>query len=117
MKTLFRPKMDELEELISNEKIDLVFYGLNGDIRYDKTLADLRETRLKHIPSGYFKHLCGEYDTSSSFALWLATQILKKQVFPKEIAPDKTIPEKVDNILIINNTRNNNYSLIHVSTC
>ncbi len=56
--------------------IDWVFAGLNGDIDGDQGLHGMLLSKI--FPSGYnlaaWKHLCGEYHTSSAFATWAAAK-------------------------------------------
>ncbi len=101
---------------IEKEKLDLIILGMNGDNNFDSI--------YKHLIKEYFysgslltnyKHLCGEYVTSSSFALWLADCILKDQYIPDVIKIDKFENKIVKNILIYNHYRNINHSLMLIS--
>lgn len=98
---------------IGLQDIDLVLLGLNGDMKFDKVYYDLVKTTFKNNTCGYFKHLCGEYYTTSSFAMWLAAQVLKKQNIP-EIVKIKNTPDakQLRNILIYNHYRNINHSFL-----
>src|SRR6185437_13238212 len=62
-----RLKLFLQEEDITMAEADLV---LTGDHERDDDL-------FSSIPAIHFKNLCGEYPTSSAFALWLASMILK----------------------------------------
>jgi hypothetical protein len=73
------------------------------------------ETVLGHRPSGVYKHLCGEYPTSTAFALWLATNILKNGKVPAIMhAPVVSGPGK---ILIYNHYKNIHHSVYLLSSC
>jgi 3-oxoacyl-(acyl-carrier-protein) synthase len=98
-------------------KIDLVIMGMNGDMFYDENYNHLRKTLFNSIPCAYYKHLCGEYDTSSSFALYLASGILKEQIVPSVLRLDEKPIKDINNILIYNNLRNVNHSVILLSSC
>jgi 3-oxoacyl-(acyl-carrier-protein) synthase len=98
-------------------KIDLVIMGMNGDMFYDENYYHLRKTLFNSIPCAYYKHLCGEYDTSSSFALYLASRILKEQNVPSVLRLDEKPIKDINNILIYNNLRNVNHSVILLSSC
>ena len=63
------------------------------------------------IPSATFKHICGEYQTASSFAAWCAANILKNQIIPNSLLPTSK-PKKTEKILIFNSYQNTNHSLI-----
>jgi 3-oxoacyl-[acyl-carrier-protein] synthase II len=104
-----------LDAFLSDNKIEIDFalLGFNGDKRSDFIYHELINTSLKNISCGYFKHLCGEYHTASSFALWLASQILKIGDVP-EVVRVKSTPStaNIRNILIYNHYRNINHSFI-----
>ena len=124
--TLYKPgSNNELEDfikrfLVTNElelsDIDLVIMGNNGDPVFDRVYEDLATDLLKTIPTGRFKHLCGEYDTASSFALWIASGILRHQHVPSTISQHPFKGKKPKNILIYNHFRTINHSLILVTT-
>lgn len=97
--------------------IDLVIYGYNGDSRYDSLYDNIRNYALKGIPAAHYKHLCGEYFTSSSFALWLAAKIIGTQTIPDTVLRGTERPAKINNILIYNQYRNIDHSFILVSKC
>lgn len=98
-------------------KIDLVLMGMNGDINYDKNYYYLRRTLFSNIPCTFYKHLCGEYYTTTSFALYLASRILKEQNVPAVLRLDDKPLKDIKNILIYNHLRNVNHSVIMLSSC
>jgi 3-oxoacyl-[acyl-carrier-protein] synthase II len=98
-------------------QIDLILMGLSGDLLTDKVYYHLKNTLFSHIPCAYFKQLCGEYDTSSSFALYLASSILKEQYVPAVIRLDNKPVSEIKNILIYNHLRNIYHSVILLSSC
>jgi 3-oxoacyl-[acyl-carrier-protein] synthase II len=89
LKTLYKPKSIE-ESIIAFLKshsltindIDLVITGKNGDIKNDEVYNQLNDSLFKNTSLANYKHLCGEYPVSSSFALWIAANILKGGVVP-----------------------------------
>jgi|WetSurSiteA1Bulk_404760.scaffolds.fasta_scaffold00095_13 3-oxoacyl-[acyl-carrier-protein] synthase II len=97
--------------------IDLVITGINGDTTRDQVYHQLMDRMLKGRPFTCFKNLCGEYDTSSSFALWLAAMILKTQRIPEAIQPGDPIPGEINRILIYNHLRGNNHVLYLIERC
>ncbi len=123
--TFYSPKADlPLKEKISEflasieleiNDIDLVLLGFNGDNRLDPVYTDLLDTVFPGSPAGYYKHLCGEYHTSSGFALWLAANMLKRQSVPAIIKLNEYTHPSLKNILIYNNYLNINHSLILVT--
>jgi 3-oxoacyl-[acyl-carrier-protein] synthase II len=94
--------------------VDLVVSGENGDAGNDRLLKALAEKKLAHATRARFKHLCGEYCTASSFALWLAASILKNQTVPAALlTPGGTSSAgPVSTILVANQYLGNNYSLM-----
>lgn len=121
LKTLYKPK--DIEQGISNflkehdlniSDIDLVITGRNGDIKNDKIYNDLGQSFFTNSTLVNYKHLCGEYPTSSSFALWLAANIIKTGTVPVIVADVKIEPKKV---LIYNHYQGNYHSLMLLSAC
>jgi len=95
------------------DDIDIVITGKNGDVRNDEGYRQL--SLFKNTAIVNYKHLCGEYPVSSSFALWLASNMIKKGVIPtivKENDRDISSPKKV---LIYNHYQNKYHSLMLVS--
>jgi 3-oxoacyl-[acyl-carrier-protein] synthase II len=127
VKTFYRPKNQlDIEEHISQflvdaglttKDIDLVFLGINGNVAADSVYYKLMENSMKEIPSAYFKHLCGEYDTSSSFAMWLAAMAIKQQQVPAYIQLGDNLPHGINNVLIYNHLRGVNHALYLLERC
>jgi len=91
--------------------ISLVLYGSNGDLSNDEIYNHLKNGILKNSCSGYFKHLCGEYQTSGAFAMWLASVILESQQIPDALLPVNKKQGGLSNILL-HNSYGNNHSLL-----
>jgi len=82
MTTFYRPtdvheiKQQILSFLTAHEvnpdSIDLVITGNNGDSRGDHIYRQLIGSLFHKTPVTPYKHLCGEYPTSTAFALWMA---------------------------------------------
>lgn len=104
-------------EPVASGQTDLVLMGLSGDKVTDEIYYHLKNTLFRNNPCAYFKHLSGEYDTSSSFALYLASGILKEQKLPEIIRLDGRPIEKIRKILIYNHLRNAQHSVILLSSC
>ena len=99
---------DELQLFLKNNNlidsdIDVVINGASGDVDHDVVINGL----IKHVvPESLeikFKHLSGEYSTSTSFAIWLGAAILKNHKIPMavRIQPQRDI-KRMDTILVIN---------------
>jgi 3-oxoacyl-(acyl-carrier-protein) synthase len=125
VKTIYKPEnTNEIEKEIKHiltgnglimDDIDVFLTGMNGDQDFDPLYYSLAENLFPDKTLAYFKHLCGEYHTSVSFALWAAANILKRQVIPPVlILKDKGLTS-IRNILIYNQYRNVHHSLILVA--
>ena len=94
--------------------IDIVISGLCGDIKRDEMLRTLNDTYFTAQTILGYKHLCGEYMTSSAFALWLGSMIVETGNIPAEtIIRDTHRP--ISNILIYNAYKND-HAFILIST-
>lgn len=125
--TVFQPENEEAflaevesflaQQGIAYTAIDLLLSGENGDPGNDSLLKALAQKKMTGIAQARFKHLCGEYCTATSFAMWLAASILKKQTVPAVItrpeAPSSNKP--VSTILVVNQYLGCNYSLMLLS--
>ncbi|HZY37540.1 MAG TPA: beta-ketoacyl synthase N-terminal-like domain-containing protein [Mucilaginibacter sp.] len=121
LKTLYKPKNIEtaiVDFLKANtlrmEDIDLVITGRNGDTCNDEIYNTLSKTLFKNNAVANYKHLCGEYPVSSSFALWLAVNILKQQTVPPVIM-EKGAAVSPKRILIHNHYLQKYHSLMLVT--
>jgi len=123
--TFYKPISDSIPAYITEflersgkriDEIDLVLMGISGDPANDKVYGDVRNHLFKEKPQAWFKHLCGEYQTASSFGLWLAAMILKTGQVPETIRLEGAKPGMPGNILIYNHYRNLDHSLMLVSS-
>lgn len=121
---LYRPSAKEVEEAVDHllethslkkEDIDVVISGKNGDSHYEKSYLHFNQLFGK-TRKLYFKHLCGEYDTATSFACWLAAKIVETQTIPDYLTDPaeiiQTSLKKIRHILIYNNYFDLNQSMI-----
>ncbi len=102
---------------LSDNDIDLVILGLNGDCKYDPVYMEFADRYFPGKARGWYKHLCGEYHTATGFGLYVAANILKNQVYPDILKLKPTNPKRLKNILIYNHFRNVNHSFILVQGC
>lgn len=65
-----------------NNEIDLVLLGANGDSRSDAHYKSLQQSVFSTNNCTTYKQFCGEYPTSSAFALWFAANILHSGKMP-----------------------------------
>ncbi|RYZ32009.1 MAG: hypothetical protein EOP49_38155, partial [Sphingobacteriales bacterium] len=68
----------------NNNEVDMLVLGLNGD-QHDEAHYQQLMAAYPGVPVLAFKHLCGEYETSGGFALWLTCQLLSGAALPDEI--------------------------------
>ena len=126
LETYYKPgNLDESEKRISEflmrkqlsaDRIDLIIFGLNGDMHANKVYKHLQNGLFKNTNQACFKHLCGEYPTSSAFGVWLAANIIRRKTIPDIIQVNGPFARReVRNILVYNHDRNVNHSLILLS--
>ena len=101
---------------IHQDCLDLVILGMNGDVQYDKIYDYLRQSYFTgNTGFAVYKPLCGEYYTSSAFALWLATVMLKQQMVPAPVCLSPAASGRIKNVMIYNHIRNIEHSLMLVT--
>lgn len=101
----------------SLKNIDLVILGNNGDINFDSYYQDLSAGLFKDIPQAYYKHLSGEFDTASGFAFWLGAKVLKTQSVPHVVKLNDLEVSSPQTILLYNQYRGENHSLVLLQKC
>jgi hypothetical protein len=100
---------------IDIEDIDMVITGRNGDMKGDSIYKQLEGSVFRGKGSINYKHLCGEYSTSTSFAFWLAANIIKFGTVPAVTGYASSKSDKLNRILIYNHYHNIHHSLMLVS--
>ncbi|MBS1747599.1 MAG: beta-ketoacyl synthase chain length factor [Bacteroidetes bacterium] len=100
---------------LTAQDIDLVITGRNGDFRGQKFYDAIEQSVFSHNTIINYKHLCGEYPTSSSFAAWLAANILKMQQLPVCFNKTPDMKQAFKNALIYNFYQGRYHSLILLS--
>jgi 3-oxoacyl-(acyl-carrier-protein) synthase len=123
--TFYKPETDQIPSIIEGflqrsgvtiDEIDLFLIGMNGDPANDKVYEGVRTGLFKDTPQAIFKNLCGEYQTASSFGLWLASIILNDGRVPDAIRLNGKEPGIPRNIVIYNHYQNLDHSLMLVSS-
>jgi hypothetical protein len=100
---------------LSIKDIDLAILGMNGDMEFDGIYHDLAKFYCdKSAGIACYKHLSGEYYTSTGFALWAAKTILETQTIPPVMIYKETGRKPLNKILIYNHFRNKEHSFILV---
>ncbi|HEX3385923.1 MAG TPA: beta-ketoacyl synthase chain length factor [Mucilaginibacter sp.] len=122
VRTFYQPENVEqkiIDFLAENDlapsDIELVITGRNGDIKNDAVYKQLNSGLFRDNGLGNYKHLCGEYPVSSSFALWLAATMIKRQEVPGIAVERGPVIEHLKKILIYNHYQNKYHALMLVS--
>lgn len=125
IRTIYKPKgLEDIEKkvilfLAENAlkiaEIDLVITGKSGDTAHDDIYEQLNHSLFNNTDLANYKHLSGEYPTSSAFALWLASNIIKNETVPEAVIERKTKKTTPKTILIYNHYQKIYHSLMLVS--
>lgn len=93
--------------------IDTLMLGMNGDVNHNKWYEHVSEDLFPQSTVLTFKHLVGEYRTCTSFAVWLAAQLIhgENQILDA-ITKRKTAHNSIQNLLIYNHFDEVNHSFI-----
>ena len=102
---------------ITVEGIDLLVLGNNGDVNFDTYYNTLGSELFKDTQHVYYKHLCGEFNTASSFGFWLASKILKTQTLPEIVKLNHLDISNFKTILLYNQYRGENHSFTLLKSC
>ena len=125
LRTFYKPSPVELEKGliaflqdhgVTPHDVSLVLSGRSGHPRFDSKLDEIQQKHFKQDQVGAFKHLCGEYPTASSFALWLAAKVLQENFIPSTVV-SKGIEPSLNDVLIFNSYFGTHYSLILLRKC
>lgn len=103
---------------LNNKDIDWIFCGMNGDGNGDRLYADILDRMsISEVNTAAWKHLCGEYLTSTAFATWAAAKSIRQGAVPDilKISSSKKI-NKLNNILIYNHFKEIHHSFILISS-
>ena len=92
--------------------IDAIILGTNGDAEFDRYYEHLQNTVFAETPQLHYKHLSGEHNSASGFALWLGCMVLKHQDIPNYFKLNDISKREPRTILIYNHYRGKNHSLM-----
>lgn len=95
---------------ISISDIDVVFLGFSGDAKSDHFYKEAQNC-FREAALLYYKHLSGEFNTSSGFAFFMANHILKSQKVPQVLKINETEKKTINYILIYNHLLGMDHSL------
>lgn len=102
------------ENLLQEENVDVLITGENGDSRYTH-FYEVIETLAPGAVIGRYKHLSGEYQTSTAIAVWLGDYILQQQHVPELMIKKSALVKDIQNIVIYNNYQGFQHSFILLS--
>jgi hypothetical protein len=100
------------EHLQKNETVDLILSGKNGDVRQNAFYKNIEE-QLPDTPVSYYKHLTGDFPTSSAVALWLTANVLNGTEFNNILNIQSK--KSIRHILLYNTYKGKQHSFILVS--
>ncbi|BFM43031.1 beta-ketoacyl synthase chain length factor [Flavobacterium sp. CFS9] len=95
--------------------VDALILGFDGNVDFENYYKNLTQNDFVQTPQLYYKHLSGEYDTASSFALWVASKILKTQEIPEIIKVNSVERPAYKTILLYNQLNGKNHSFTLLS--
>lgn len=95
--------------------IDALVLGFDGNVDFEIYYKNLAQNAFAEIPQLYYKHLSGEYDTASAFALWMAAKILKTQEVPEIVKVNLVEKPNYKTILLYNQLNGKNHSFTLIS--
>ncbi len=101
---------------LTPEDIDVVLLGINGNVEED-FIYDTANELFKNSSLAWYKHLCGEYETSSAFAMLIASWVLKNQKIPEVVKLNNIPAKEINNVLIYQQRFNRNHSFTILSKC
>lgn len=90
------------ERSLEMSDVDLFVLGRNGSRTFDSLYLQLEQKLPATAHIAYYKHLCGDYMTSSSFALWLAAEVVSTQRLPEILSFRKGTSTGFRRVLIFN---------------
>jgi len=102
---------------LSLSEIDGVILGLSGDVQSDAKIKFLTGNFFENNLQLSFKNFFGESPIAVSFAFWMAANMIRKKEIPRALCLNDTVIKEPRTILICNQYRDKNYSLILLSKC
>jgi len=120
LRMLFEPTTEQVisgiaqllhQNQLAPDAIDLVFLGNNGDQRYAPVYDAVAAIFSEDVHLQAFKPACGEFDTASGFAVWLAIQAARQQKLHPALTIRPGSRKGFKNILIYNNLNGLQHSI------
>jgi 3-oxoacyl-[acyl-carrier-protein] synthase II len=125
VETLYNPQNVEQVNVAANEflnrnglsasDINVLISGRNGDETGDIWYNSL--SGFEQAQQAVFKAFCGEYQTASGFAMWLAAISLHNGAVPVEFIFGEQKSVVPQNVLIYNHYQQRNHSFVLLTKC
>lgn len=93
------------------QDIDAIILGYSGDQDSDAYYTEASKL-LSDSSLLYYKHLSGEFNTSSGFSTFTACQILKNQEIPNIMKTNDVERPEIKNVLLYNHLLGEDHSLV-----
>lgn len=102
---------------LEESEIDVVLSGIDGDVDNNQVYTNFQKKVFPDAMHAYYKNLCGDFDTSPAFALWLAERIIKNQELPDSMLLQNSGAKRkqLNHILIHHYTNPSEHAFILVS--
>ena len=97
-------------------EIDIVLGGMTGDEARDESFTLVNESLFSEKTIIAYKELCGEYMTSSAFAMWLAAKIIRTGLVPPPLGKVGNMSISMKSILI-HNSYKGTHTFILIGAC
>jgi len=95
--------------------VDLLLLGKSGDKKADQFLDEVSQ-QFTRSSIGVFKHLCGEHPSATSFATWMAVNILAENHIPETVFLTNR-GRAPKNILLVNSYLYKHHTFILLTAC
>jgi len=100
---------------LSITDVDVLLTGMNGHAADDAFTQQVVDGFDASTTIAAYKHLCGEYMTSSAFATWLASQMMKTQTIPDTLVLRKGT--RAPKTILLYTHHRHNHSLVLFKAC
>lgn len=97
--------------------IDVCLTGMNGDKENDTIYSQVLGSLFSADSIGYYKQLCGQYYTASSYGLLSAACCIQKGEMPAHMILSGKTKKEIKHILLYNHFQNKDHSLVLLSAC
>ncbi|CAN5172802.1 beta-ketoacyl synthase chain length factor [soil metagenome] len=104
-----------LQDFLQGTEVDFVLTGACNPEHFERDYELPLNTALPLASYGYYKHLCGEYHTSSAIGTLLGATMLKENKVPQWALLSNVGPETLNNILIYNRSGADGHAFILLS--